>query len=69
MKQRDPANPCQRILSLSLWILMLFCFSGCGGDTSTPTAPEEGEIAKFIAENPEFANASDDSVEQLNTDE
>jgi len=42
---------------------------GCGGQgQKDAAAPAAGEIAEFIADNPEFADAADDNVEQLNSD-
>lgn len=57
------------LIAAAFPLLFLLATTGCGGRSSTPQAPAEGDVAAFLAENPEFAEAPEDNEEQLNADE
>ena len=49
-----------RILQL-VFIMTVLLIAGCGG--SAPTAPDQDELNRFLADNPDVANAEEMDME------
>ena len=53
----------KKVLSLTLGLCMLLGFTGCGGQTGTPDAAGNADIALLMAERDEFLSVLEQNIE------